>query len=126
MTAIYVDVDDFKNSLSLAGTTFMDSDAEAACIAASAGIDEAQGRTYGKSEVDEIRFFVPDDPELIWIDDLAEITTLRVDSGDGTYDTWTLGTDFRLEPLNAEGKGRPFTSARAKSNRFPVWRLALV
>jgi hypothetical protein len=126
MPTVYVDSDDLKVSLTLDGTTFADTDVDAACIAASGAIEEVQGRDYGRSDEDEIRFFTPTDWEVLTIDDLVELTTLRVDRGDGTFETWTVDTDFRVEPLNAEGKGRPFTSLRAMAQRFPCARLARV
>jgi hypothetical protein len=127
--SVYVDSDDFKATLTLQGTTFADDDLDASLAAASAGVDKAQGRTYGKSEEpDVVRLYSPDSRELLVIDDLAEFTSLRVDTtGDGTWDTWTLDTDFRLEPLNAELDSEPFTNIRAlATQRFPVYRFALV
>ena len=128
MSFVYVDVDDFKKTLAAEGSTFLDDDIEIALQAASAGIDEAQGRTYGKSDEDEVRVFSPDNRELLWIDDLAaEPTTVRVDTaGDGTFETWTQDTDFRLGPLNAEIKGKPFTSIRAKNRGLPVGDFSIV
>lgn len=44
------------------------------------------------------------------VGDLASVTSLKTDpQGDGTFtDTWTLNTDFTLEPYNAVLDGRPY------------------
>jgi len=127
MPTVYVDSDDLKVSLALDGTTYADVDVDAACIAASGAVEEVQGRDYGKSDEDEVRFFTPTDWETLSIDDLVELTTLRVATTfGGTYETWTLDDDFRLTPLNAEGKGRPFTTLQAVNKRFPTGRLSVV
>lgn len=128
MTALYVDSDDFKATLTLQGTTFLDEDVDASLAAASAGIDKAQGRTYGRSDTDDvIRFYRPDDHELLNIDDLVELVTLRADAnGDGTWETWTVDVDFRLEPLNAALDGEPYMQIRTLTQSFPVHRFSLV
>ena len=50
--ALYADPDELKVTLHASGTTYLDDDADRACLAASAGIDQELGRTFGKDSSD--------------------------------------------------------------------------
>jgi hypothetical protein len=120
--SVYVDSDDFKKSLSLDGTTFADDDIDRAIAAASRSIDGITGRSFSIGEDDEARLYRAIDPQLLRIDDLSQLTSVRVDrDGDGTFEeTWSEGTDFQLQPLNASTLGHPWTSIGALDKRFPT------
>jgi hypothetical protein len=72
--------------------------------------------------------FWTDDPARAWVDDISTTTGLLVktdEDGDGTFETtWTIGTDFQLEPLNAELAGVPFAwweIVAIGQRRFPLY-----
>ena len=105
----YIDSDELKASLALTGETFANDDVELACSSASQAIEgykktwyypAEQTRTYQTRSLDT----------YIEVADLVSVTALRVDTDDnGTFETtWTEGTDFYLDPPNAELDGRPF------------------
>lgn len=112
----YADADDLKETLSLVGDTFADADIALALTAASRGIDNVTGRRFWKDATAKTRYYSATASDRVWIDDLAELTTLSVDIGDdGTFSqTWTLNTDFFLEPLNAVEDGWPWTSIKVR------------
>ncbi len=129
--SLYGDTDELKRALSLSVTdTSMDDDLDRALFAASGGIDEALGRTFGKGDDGEERLFEAGDAwvsSMLAIDDLVDLESLTVDAtGEGTFETWTLDTDFRLGPLNAPAKGRPWTSVRSLALSFPAHPNAIV
>lgn len=110
-THAYVAVADVKASLSLTGQTYADPDVTNAINAASRGIDSATGRRfYLDADATSIRYYTPESYRRLAIDDLVVCTTVQVDrDGNGTFEeTWTAGTDFLLEPLNAAADGRPW------------------
>jgi hypothetical protein len=132
-TSAYADIDDLKRQLAISTTdTSQDDELERHILSASGWIDEELGRPFGATEGDdEVRTYAPGsarDLGYLVIDDLAELTSIRVDrAGDGTFETWTLDTDFVLDPPNAEVKGRPWTSIRTLSSQsFPSHRFAVV
>lgn len=60
---------------------------------------------------------------LLLNDDLVSITTLKTDDdGDGSFEeTWTSGTDYILQPLNATLQSRPYDRIVAVGGKtFPV------
>lgn len=123
MSTVYVDVDDLKTSLSLAGTTFMDDDLEQSAAAASEMVDDATNRTFGLSATDETRYFRTSDPSLLIIDDLVTLTSVAADfDADGDYEeTLVNGTAFQLGPINAAVKGHPYEYLEARRGyRFPA------
>lgn len=108
--AVYVDTDALKASLTLTGTTYADDDVDQVVQAASQAIDQAQGRTYGKSAADETRVYTPTGAGVLYIDDLAVLTSIRIDpAGEAAWEAWTAETHFRLGPVNAADVGKPYT-----------------
>lgn len=107
----YIDPDDLKSTLKLDGTAVRDEDIASAVTAASRAIDDATNRYFGKSaEADVERLYTPDRRLVLEIDDLLDLTEVELDlDGDGDFEvTWTLNSDFFLEPLNAAEDGRPW------------------
>jgi len=88
-------------------------------------IDNITGRRFYASD-DEVRYYTPLDAEMIFIDDLLSVTTLKTDGdGDRTYETtWTTG-DYDLMPLNSTTDVAPYTwieIAVLGDYTFPVMR----
>lgn len=72
------------------------------------------------------KVFRPQDECTVWIDDLANVTSLVVKVGDnnGSYPTTlTIGTDFQVWPYNATSRQPvwPFTKLEAVNYSFPTW-----
>ena len=109
--SLYIDTEDLKATLQIQNTEFADDDLDRAAAEASDLVDEICGRTFGKDTEDTTRYFTPEDPTLLRIDDLVSVTSVAIDrDNDGTYEeTLTVGTDFRLGPPNAQVKGEPYT-----------------
>ena len=115
-TLAYVELEEFKSTAELSGTSFSDTDIRLALIAASRGIDEAFGRRfYPDADAAQVRYYSPHSVRWLAIDDLITLTSLATDQGgNGNFsDTWTVNTDFVLEPLNAAADGIPFQSVKA-------------
>ena len=124
MTSLYVDPDELKKTLAAAGTTFLDDDAENACLAASAGLDLELGRAFGQDQEDVERLYTALDPKSLTVNDLVSLTTLKTDEdGDGTYEITWATTDYVLEPLNASLDSQPYTKINVRpagTHRFPT------
>jgi len=119
----YVSVSDFKSTVNLAGENFADPDITRALTAASRAVDFATGRRFWiDADANQVRYYSPAAADALWVDDIVTLTTLEVDlGGDGTFEeTWTLNTDFTLEPLNAAADSRPWESIRVhpRSGRY--------
>lgn len=71
--------------------------------------DYCNRRFYASSET---RTYTAERCDVLYIDDLLSVTTLKTDEdGDATYEnTWTATTDYRLWPYNAAlSEDRPYT-----------------
>lgn len=91
-----------------AGNTFDDSVLENTITATSRHIDNTTERRFYASN--ETRYYTPQLSDLLFIDDLLSVTTLKTDtSGDGTFDTTWAATDYNLRPYNASSDGVPYT-----------------
>ena len=86
-----------------------DSDLESVIEGVSRYVDKNRGRRFYAAT--ETRYYVPASRDLVVVDDLLSLTTLKTDTtGDGTFDqTWT-SSDYLLVPYNAATDGRPYTS----------------
>lgn len=121
----YATSSELKATLAMTGESFADADIALALTAASRGIDNVCGRRFWADEdADQVRYYNPEAPGCLRIDDLVELTELATDpAGDGSFENvWTLNTDVILEPLNAPADGRPWTELRAHplgAYRFP-------
>lgn len=128
---LYVTRADLKKILGIeSDRTYSDLAIDWACASASRGIDAYKKTRYFPTT--EIRYYTSRDPRSsrLWIDDLNSLTTLTVDDdGDGTYETtWVEGTDFVLDPANAELEGKPkreIVLLEQSGQRFPRWERAV-
>jgi hypothetical protein len=114
-TQAYVELEEFKSTAEMSSTSFADQDIQLGLVAASRGIDLALGRRfYPDLDANQIRYYTPASPNWLAVDDLITLTALATDpNGNATFtDTWTLNTDFVLEPLNAAADGWPYQSLR--------------
>lgn len=101
---------------------------ERAIEAASRNIDAFCGRRFWIDGAVQTRKYRPTEPDIAWVHDIATTTGLVVttdSSADGTYATsWTIGTDFELEPLGAEFDGAAYAWWRivviGTQYRFPL------
>jgi hypothetical protein len=93
--------------------TVDDTAAEIAIEAASRMIDDYTKRQFFQSGAGvgapETRYFTPECPDRIYIDDLVSVTTLATDDGGGTYPTVWVAGDYVLLPENASIYGNPYT-----------------
>ena len=97
---------------------------------ASRWVDDITGhRFYASSDIDsenptETRYYaMQGDPLTLEIDDFLSLTEIVTDAnGDGTYEyTWTVTTDYRLGPVNAPAKGRPYTTIHRATHAGRYW-----
>lgn len=114
---------DLKATLELGGETFADPDIDLAIPAASRAVDQVCGRRFYKdTDATSVRYYSPTGGERLWIDDIVTVTTVQADpGGDGTFEeTWTVNTDYILEPMNAAADGWPYTTLRLhpRSSRY--------
>ena len=106
---------ELKATLSLSSESFADADIALALTAASRAIDSVCDRRFwADADATQVRYYSPIDGRRVWTDDIVTLTSFQTDpGGDGTFEeTWTLNTDFTLEPLNAAADGWPWTSVR--------------
>lgn len=96
---------------------------EIAIGAASRWIDSETGTHFYPLE-NETRYYTAEYPDLLDIDDLLELDSLKTStSGNGIFDrTWTSDR-YRLLPFNAAVKGQPYRRIMATywSLWFPLW-----
>lgn len=117
----YVEVEEFKSTLELTGTSFADADVRSVLVSASRALEETFGSrwwTTAAADPDEVRYYNPESHSLLVTDEIVELTELATDDQGGTTfgTVWTLNTDFVLEPLNADTDGRPWWRIRAHPN----------
>ena len=109
----YITAAEFKDTLSLFGTSYADDDIGRALASASKAIDRFCGRTFGVA-ASQARFYAPENSTLVRIDDAQTVTEFAHDAqNDGTYSD--IRTAYTLLPLNAIADGVPFTSIRLTS-----------
>lgn len=92
--------------------------------AASEQIDAYTRRSFTADASPTDRVYTAESPWYVNIDPVTTSVGLVVatdDNGDGTFETtWTLGTDYRLEPVNAAVEGEAWTRLAALGPRsFP-------
>lgn len=79
---------------------------ERALNATSRAIDKHTGRRFWQDSVVQTRIYRPTESDIAWVDDISTKTGLIVKSdttGDYSWaETWTIDTDFELEPENAD------------------------
>ena len=119
----YIEVDDLRDLLRDQLTAY-DAEYERAIGAASRSIDDYCGRHFWKETVASARTFRPDRYDLVWCGDISSATSLVVktdDDADGVYETtWTIGTDFILEPFERMNNSPYERIAAVGSKVFPT------
>lgn len=89
---------------------------------ASAQIDAFCDRTFTADSMATIRDYSVAQTGYVDVDPISTTTGLVVqsdDNNDGTFETtWTIDTDFRLEPINAAAHGEPWTRLVALGTRW--------
>lgn len=110
--ATLADLEAFIDPNASASFTERDRNTMETCIeAASRWIDgELDARFYASTET---RYYTPRWHDLLHINDLLSVTTLKTDDDDdATYETTWAATDYVLEPRNANTDGRPYRQIR--------------
>lgn len=99
---------------------------ERAINATSRAIDRFCDRRFWQDSTTKARTYRPDDPELVWVDDIATTSGLQIatdTTGDGVFDTSWGSDEYQLEPLNADADGEAYAwwrIAAVDTRRFPV------
>lgn len=123
----YIELEELKTSLDLTGSSYADKDIVLCIEAASRALDGATGRRfYLDPDATSVRIYTPDSFHQLEINDLVALTSVKVDrTGDGIFEeTWTLGTDFILEPINVDQEAKPWeriVTRRLRNRWFPVY-----
>lgn len=90
--------------------------------ASAAQVDQFCDRTFGVDASVTDRLYTANLGGYLIVDPISTTTGLIVktdDNGDGTFETtWTLGTDFRLEPTNAAAASEPWTKLVSLGTRW--------
>jgi hypothetical protein len=118
----YPTLDEFKAYLFPAGNAGAseDPEMEAAITAACRSVDVYCARRFYVDTSTSARYYpTPGWRDIVPVDDFSTTTglTVKADTNDnGTYDqTWTINTDFIVEPVNSEADGitgLPYTTIR--------------
>ena len=108
----YITPAEFKETLSLYGTSYADDDIIRALASASKAIDRFCGRTFGTAAA-QTRFYRPETSTLVRVDDVQAVTEVAHDAqNNGTYSDVRAAGTYSLRPLNALADDVPFTSIR--------------
>lgn len=132
----YVSLAELRAEISDSPTTMDTNDdlkLTAAALAASRAIDNECGRFFYASSSASARYYTAEYGDYLRVDDicasiggLASLVVKTDEDGDRTYETtWTINTDFDLEPYNAYSDAKCWTVLRvAPSGRysFPTLR----
>lgn len=90
--------------------------------AASAQVDKYCDRVFTADSSATVRTYMVQQTGQLDVDPISTTTGLIVktdDNADGTFETtWTLDTDYRLEPINAAAFGEPWTRLVALGTRW--------
>lgn len=124
----YVTLVEFKARFYPAGLVDTTDDAviDAVREGVSRWIDTSTGRRFYAAT--QTRYFTGEFGDLLFVDDLLSVTTLKTDDdGDRVYETTWATTDYDLEPFNAtlESQVQPYTRIRITpngNNSFPTTR----
>lgn len=120
-TNCYLTLAELKADLGITDTTD-DTLLKAVMEAASRAVDEHCHRRFFVES--RTRYYTPRYPDLLDVDDLLSITTLKHDSdGDRTYETTWVATDYDLTPFNASFEKKPYVAIEttpAGQQSFPT------
>ncbi len=120
----YCSVEELREQFDDDGLIISESVAERAINATSRAVEKhCMGRRFWRDPSVVVRTFTPEFPTWLTVADISTTTGLIVRSGiTGTLDTtFTLGTDYRLEPRNAAADGPAYSWYRIVllgGNRF--------
>lgn len=121
----YITDDELIEYLGVTGTA-NDDLISAANAAASEWVTAYCARDFNKTTTASARVYVTDETGLLDVDDFHTVTDLLVkadDDNSGSYETtWTIDTDFVLEPFNGIEGGRtgyPYRQIAAVDRVFP-------
>lgn len=122
----YLELEAFKSSGELTGTSYLDSDARSAIVGASRAIDEITDNFFWLGDPGEVRYYSPrrwGSCHRVRIDPLVDLDSLATDPSGGTTfgDSWTENIDFVLEDLNAPAEGKPWRHLLAlRTGGYPL------
>lgn len=120
----YATVAELKAQIDPSGTqvTFTDDDnanLDLCLEAATEWIKERTGLNFEATTA--TKYYTADDANLLFIDDLLSVTTLKTDDdADGTYETTWTTTDYILDPVNASPKRLVKVNPNTGDYYFPV------
>lgn len=119
LTNSYATVAELRNHFADAGSALSLELLERALNASSRAVDHHCGRRFWADAATTTRTFDGTGRDVVYVDDISTRTGVVVTSGtDGsTFGTsWTVGTEYILEPRNADAAG-------ATSDAYAFWRL---
>lgn len=120
-----------KDTLNVAGTTYLDANIASALEAASRAVDLAcdkrRLRRFWKDGSPTTRRYTPVDPYTLAIHDAVDDDSFALatdEDADGTFETvWTRGRDYELFPLNATAEERAVTHIQInRATTARIWR----
>jgi hypothetical protein len=121
----YTDLASLKARLGIpTADTADDTTLDAIVEAVSRQIEAMTYRRFYRNSADEDRYYVPEECDCLWTDDIGTITTLKTDEADdGLFSTTWATTDYESLPYNASVNAIPVTHLRITRNgnhTFPV------
>lgn len=121
----YCSIDDLAAYLRNVDTTTNSGQITDAINEASRQVDAYCGRRFFLDATSSARTYWTNDTRVLIFDDATAVSTIKLSTGDnGTYDlTYTVGTDYTLEPLNGRGsglEGLPYWRARFTTDVLPT------
>lgn len=109
--ADYVELEELKRSLELAGEAYADDDLALAITAASAAIDSQAGRRFSLDAADVTREYLTSRVSWVELDDITAVSGVSVcEYGETTWTDLTPVDDYALLPRNATADGWPTTA----------------
>lgn len=123
----YCTVDDLRAQLADTSSILDQALLDRAIAAASRAVDSYCARRFWRDGAVSPRRYAVDEPDQVWIDDVASQDGLVVatdENGDGVYETVWDPSDYQLNPLNADADGGAYAwwqVAAVDVRRFPVY-----
>ena len=119
----YASLDELKTFVGIPIADTVDNTTlQLALDSASAQVDQFCDRTFVVDGSATVRLYSPTETGQLTVDPISTTTGLIVatdETGDGVFETtWTLNTDFRLEPINALVELQPWTRIVALGTRW--------
>jgi hypothetical protein len=119
----YATLAELKVFVGIPDTDTADDDALTLALDGStAQVDWFTDRTFTADAMPTTRYYDVKSTGRVDVDPISTTTGLVVatdDNADGTFETtWTLNTDYRVEPINAAAHGEPWTRLVALGTRW--------